>query len=178
MSLPELFERFAAEEADVACMGGLRWAKGRYWPKCGSQKPCETKNRKPMPYCCRDCRGYFSVKTGTVMQASDLPIRKWVITLHLMTPGSKGISSCALARYIAVTQKTAWLLMHKVRVGLVGGNDGTLAGVNETWVGGKRCNKHARKRRELHGTLADKVPVVGARQHGGKVAAWPPARKR
>lgn len=69
-----------------------------------------------------------------------------------------------------MTQKTAWLVMHKIREGLIGENKAELSGVvevDETWVGGKRKNKHAKQRRALKGTLDDKYPVAGALERGG-----------
>lgn len=90
MNLLDLFERFPDEESATAWVESIRWPNGdRYCPKCGSKCTCETKSRKPMPYWCRDCRSYFSVKTGTVMQSSNLPLRKRAIATFMMMDGNK-----------------------------------------------------------------------------------------
>ena len=72
-------------------------------------------NETPQPYWCPDCRSYFSAKTGTVMQASKLPIRTWVIAIYLLTTSLKSVSSMKLARDLGVTQKTAWMMAQKIR---------------------------------------------------------------
>ena len=166
MTLLELFERFPDEESATQWIEQTRWPDGdRYCPKCGSDATREVKSRKPMPYWCSDCRSYFSVKTGTTMQSSKLPLRKWVIALFLMMDGSKGISSYRMAKAEGVTQKTTWMMMHKTREGLIPSNNTELSSiveVDEAWIGGKRKNKHAKHRRALKRTLADKYMVVGA----------------
>lgn len=92
------------------------------------------------------------------MQARNRSIPKWVITLCLMTAGPSGINAYVLPRHKEVTQNWVWLLIHKVREGLIDSNDGTLAAVVEvdkTWVAGKRKNKHSRK---LHGLRGIQCP--------------------
>ena len=68
-----------------------------------------------MPYHCGDCRKFFSVKTGTVMQSSKIGYRKWALAIYLMTTSVKGTSSIKLHRDIGVTQKTAWHMAHRIR---------------------------------------------------------------
>ena len=59
----------------------------------------------PMPYWCRDCKSYFSVRTGTSLQDSRLPLRKWVFAIYLYVTHLKGVSSMKLHRDLKVTQK-------------------------------------------------------------------------
>ncbi|MDE0126063.1 MAG: hypothetical protein OXN97_15950 [Bryobacterales bacterium] len=68
-----------------------------------------------MPYRCRDCRKYFSVKTGTVMAGSPLSLRKWAFAIYLDATSVKGLSSMRLAEYISVTQKTPWFMQQRIR---------------------------------------------------------------
>ena len=68
-----------------------------------------------MPYHCPDCREYFSVKTGTVMQSSKLPLRKWALGIHLMSTSLKCVSSMKLHRDLGITQKTALMMAQKIR---------------------------------------------------------------
>ena len=91
------------------------WPKGRYCPRCEGKRTREVKNHKPMPYWCTDCRKYFSVKTGTVMEASRLPLLKWAYGVYMHVTNLKGISSMKLHRDIRVTQKTAWYMLHRIR---------------------------------------------------------------
>ena len=118
-----------------------------------------------MPYRCPDCKSYFSVKTGTVMQSSNLPLRKWVIGIYLMSTSLKGVSSMKLRRDLGITQKTAWMMAHKIREGWKAATDfGKLDGVleaDETYIGGLEKNKHwDKKLRKGRGT-AGKFVVAG-----------------
>ena len=86
-------------------------------PKCGCTSITQRKNRKPMPFQCntKDCRKDFSVKTGCIMHASNLPLSKWAIAYYLITTNIKGISSYKLANELEVTQKSAWHMLHRIR---------------------------------------------------------------
>jgi len=121
-----------------------------------------------MPYRCREktCARKFSVKTGTVMQGSNLDYQTWAIAMYLMTTGIKGVSSMKLHRDLEITQKSAWHLAHRLREGLVSG-DNPFTGpveIDETFIGGKRRNMSNSKRKVLKDTgrgPVGKVAVVG-----------------
>ena len=66
-----------------------------------------------MPYGCKDCRKRFSVRVGTVMQDSNLGLRKWVVAIYVTTVGIKGTSGMRLHRDLKMTQATAWHLMQR-----------------------------------------------------------------
>lgn len=124
MSVIDLFGLFPDEESAAMWIESKGWLNGgRYCPKCGSKATRETKDRKPMPFSCSDCRSYFSVRTGTVMQARKVPVQKWAIALYPMADGSKGLCCYAMAKQLGVTQKTARLLMHKIRQGFLENNE-------------------------------------------------------
>ena len=93
------------------------WPDGRHCPKCGSERTREASHKK-MPYWCSDCRSYFSVKTGTAMQASKVPLRKWAIAIYLCLTSLKSVSSMKLQRDIGVLAAeipTAWFMLHRIR---------------------------------------------------------------
>ena len=95
------------------------------------------KNEKPMPFWCTNCRSYFSVKTGTVMQSSRVPFRKWIFAMYLMTTSLKGVSSMKLHRDLSISQPTAWFMAQRIREGWEDGSDlfcGTVE-VDETYMG-------------------------------------------
>ena len=68
-----------------------------------------------MPYRCSDCRSHFSIKTGTLLEYTQLPLRKWVYAIYLHLTSLKGVSSMKLHRDIGVSQKTVWHMLRRIR---------------------------------------------------------------
>ena len=97
ITLVQLFEMFPDEDAARTWFEAAIWPDGRACGRCGSVRTREASHAK-MPYWCTDCRSYFSVKIGTVMQSSKLSLRKWAIAIYLMTTNLKGVSSVKLGR--------------------------------------------------------------------------------
>lgn len=154
---------FSDEEAVERMFIEARWPEGVACPECGSLDVHERPTRKPQPFRCRDCRKDFSVKTGTVMHGSNLPLSKWALAAYLLTTNLKGVSSMKLHRDLGVTQKTAWHLAHRIRKAWE--SNGSLfsgpAEVDETYVGGRERNRHASERRRHGRGPVNMTPVVG-----------------
>lgn len=114
VSLYQFFHRFPDEDAARVYFAHNRWAGEVVCPHCGSVSVAEVKNNKPMPYRCRDCRHHFSVRTGTVLAESRLPLHKWLMAIYMMTIARKGIPSTQMARELGITQKSAWFLSQRI----------------------------------------------------------------
>jgi transposase-like protein len=176
VSLYELLRRVPDEDAARQYLENKRWAGNTCCPHCDSNDIHTVKNSKPMPYRCRDCRKFFSVRTGTMLEESRIPLHKWFVAIYLMGTARKGISSIQLGKELGITQKSAWFLMHRIRQAWEIAHPEKIDGeveVDETYIGGKEKNKHSKKKLKSGRGSVGKMAVVGIMQRNGVVIAKP-----
>ena len=173
-SLIALVDYFNTEDKCRAAIAQERWGDGEaVCPYCGCTHTYSCTDGR---YSCPNCKRKFNVTVGTIFENTKLSLRKWFMAMYLVSSTKKGVSSHQLARDLAVTQKTAWFILHKVR-GLYGITDEIeLDGeveMDEMYLGGRETNKHESKR--VAGTQGrstkTKTPIFGMLQRDGKVVA-------
>ena len=170
ISLVQLLEMFPDEDAAREWFEAKRWPGGVRCARCNGAMVNKVKSQKPMPWRCSDCKKYFSVKMGTFMAESKVPLRKWAIAIYLVSTSLKGVSSMKLHRDLEVTQKTAWFMAHRIREALSADDDMMRgpAEVDETYPGGRWKGMHAKRRK----TSPKKTVVAGIKDRDtGEVRA-------
>jgi transposase-like protein len=176
-SLQEAILYFADPDNCIDYLAVRRWPDGKVaCPTCGCDKVSFSAKRRAWTCAKHHAKREFSIKVGSLCEDSAIGLDKWMTALWLLSNCKNGISSCEIARDLNVTQKTAWFMLHRIRLALQDEAFGKLGGhveVDETFIGGKARNMHVDKReRRITGTGGkDKTLVFGALERGGKVRA-------
>jgi transposase-like protein len=186
-SLQEAIVYFSNPDNCIDYLAIRRWPNGIVvCPTCGSVKVNFSEKRRTWTCSAHHAKREFSIKIGTVMEDSPIPLDKWMTATWLITNCKNGVSSYEIARDVKVTQKSAWFMLHRIRLAMQDDFFGSKLGgeveVDETFIGGKARNMHVSERkRRITGTGGkDKTAVVGILERGGKVRASviPSRRKR
>ena len=174
ISLMEVVKMFDTEEKAEQWFIEQRWPDGIVCPHCESDNIATKKSRKPQPYRCRTWRKHFSIKTGTLLRNSNIPLSKWAIAFYLYSTNLKGVSSMKLHRDLGIGQKAAWHMGQRIRK-MWNIQAEKFAGpveVDETYIGGKETNKHADKKLNAGRGTVGKFVVAGAKdRESGQVSA-------
>jgi transposase-like protein len=163
-TLLQAIQYFADEQNCIDAIAEMRWPDGVACPHCEAKEPYWLDTQKRWK--CRSCRKQFSVKRGTIFEDSPIRLQKWLPALWMLTNCKNGISSYEVARDLGVSQKTAWFILHRLRLvlrskyaGKIGGNEPIE--VDETFVGGAAKNMHRSRRIALkEGLKGDHKTIV------------------
>jgi transposase-like protein len=169
---------FTDEAAAYAKLESILWADGPVCPKCGvvgEAYRLHGKRARIGLLRCGACKADFTVKVGTVFESSHIPLHKWFQATYLMASSKKGFSAHQLHRTLEITYKSAWFMAHRLREAMrvlnpiqLGG-EGMAVEADETFIGGKERNKHARKRNSKNIGGMGKEAVFSLVERGGRV---------
>ena len=150
---------FTDEAAAVSHLEADRWPNGPICPLCGSDKAKKMGGQTQAGmFLCGDCRGKFTVRTGTIFERSHIPLHKWLLATHLMASSKKGISAHQLHRMLGITYKSAWFMAHRIREAMSPaadavpmGGGGKIVEADETEIAPSRKTKvRGRRDRSKH----------------------------
>ena len=170
-TLMEAVRYFSDEARTFEMAKTMRWPNGVHCPECGRADVRFIATRKLWECKEKHAKRQFSVKRGTIFEDSALPLDKWFVAMWSIANCKNGISSYELARAIGVTQKSAWHMLHRIRLAMRVDTPEIMAGTveaDETYIGGKLENMHAHKKAALlKGTAANKEIVMGVLERSG-----------
>jgi transposase-like protein len=149
-TLKDAIGYFSDPDRALQFMSSVHWPDGKVCcPRCNSE--AVTFMASCRRWLCKSCRSQFSVKNGTIFEESPLGLDKWLPAVWMIINAKNGISSYELGRALGVTQKTAWFMLHRIRLALQDGSLFKFAGnveVDETFIGGKARMMNAKQYRK------------------------------
>jgi transposase-like protein len=171
-TLLEAIRYFADPDICLEFMVAIRWPSGITCPRCASGRYSFLRTRRIWK--CLECKKQFSVKVGTIFEDSPIGLDKWLPCLWMLVNCKNGVSSYEISRAIDVTQKTAWFMLHRIRLAMQTDTFDKFGGqveADETYIGGAARFMHkARRQRVLQPgktTKLGKVAVMGLLERHG-----------
>jgi len=166
---------FHDEDAAYEMLESYLWPEGPVCPRCGgTNRITLSRGGRVGLYRCGPCKRKFTIKVGTVLESSHIPLTQWLQVAFMMVSSKKGISSHQVMRLLDVQYKSAWFMTHRLRLAMkdksdwrtdkLGGEGVTIEG-DETYVGGKAANR-------AYGPIPPKSPVVSLVERGGRVGSF------
>ena len=186
-TLQQAIIHFANPDNCLKWMVALRWPDGVVCPTCGRKDANFLANQRAWQCKSVHKRRQFTAKIGTIFEDSPIGLDKWMVAVWMLANCKNGVSSYELAKVIGVTQKSAWFMLHRLRLGMQSGTflkiggSGSEVEVDETFIGGAARFMHRDKhRRRITETgTKDKQPIMGILERGGEVrAAVVPTRRK
>jgi transposase-like protein len=173
-SLIEAVRYFSDLDFCTKYLAELRWPDGPVCPRCEGREHSYLTTRRVWK--CKSCKKQFSVKVGTIFEDSPIGLDKWMVGIWLIANSKNGISSHEVGRALGISQKSAWFVLHRIRLAMRTGSFEMMNGeveVDETYIGGKARNMHKSQRPKVGRgrSTQNKTPVVGIIERDGKVRA-------
>jgi len=179
-TLLEATRYFEDQEVSFRYAVNLRWPNGVVCPFCQGKSHSFLSTRKTWQ--CKDCGKQFSVKKGSIFEDSPIKLDKWLVAMWLIANAKNGISSYELHRSLGITQKSAWFVLHRIRLAMqegtiekLGGKDGTPVEADETYIGGKARNMHkaVKVAKGINSSpMSGKSAVLGLLERDGRVVTF------
>lgn len=164
-TLIEAIRYFSDPDMCLQFVRDLRWPGGVVCPHCEGKEHSFLTTRRIWK--CKSCKKQFSVKVGTIFEDSPIGLDKWLCGIWLIANAKNGISSYEIHRALGITQKSAWFMLHRIRLAMQTGTFEKLSGeveVDETYIGGKARNMHEGKRKAKGRGTVGKAAVMGLLQ--------------
>jgi transposase-like protein len=171
-TLQDAIVHFSDPDVCLKFVAELRWPDGPECPDCHGKALSFLSTRRLWK--CKACKRQFSVKVGTIFEDSALRLDKWLAAIWMIANCKNGISSYEIHRALGITQKSAWHMLHRIRLAMQTGSFEKMQGeveADETFIGGKAKFMHSAKRAErIHGRgTVGKTVVQGLLERGGEV---------
>jgi transposase-like protein len=179
-TLRDAIRYFADEQVCIDTVAAMRWPNGPVCPKCGNKEHYYLASQRRWKCKNGECSKQFSVKVGTIFEDSAIALDKWLIALWMLVNCKNGISSYEVGRALGITQKSAWFVLHRLRLALQNGSMSKKMGgtgkhveVDETFIGGAARFMHPERRKRMitERGVKDKTAVMGIMERGGEVRA-------
>lgn len=154
-TLPEFIDAFPDDRAAFLYLVEARWPRGNFaCPKCGGSSAWVHENRMLLQ--CSACRSQVSATAGTIMHRSHTKLRLWLLAAWMLVVDKRGTSAKQLERQLGVSYETAYMMLHKLRAGMVAPDRELLKGtveVDESFLGGAKRGRD---------DALEKIPIIGA----------------
>ena len=142
--MPEFLDQYGTDTQCEAALTADRWPDGFACPRCAGAASCSFRREGRLYWQCASCRHQCSVISGTMFEATKLPLTLWFLAMHLMTQAKNNVSALELKRHLGVSYPTAWLIKHKLmEVMRVREDSRQLTGrveIDDAYLGGERSD--------------------------------------
>lgn len=162
LSMADFLDRYGSDDKCEAALIAARWPSGFACPVCGGGHCSSFRRAGRLYFQCTACRHQCSVISGTILEATKLPLTRWFLAMHLLTQSKNNVAALELKRHLGVCYKTAWLIKHKLMEVMRIREDGRqLDGrveIDDAYLGGERSGGKSGRGSD------NKVPFVAAVQ--------------